>query len=106
MSTLGIRRYARRMANNAKWVLSCTRCQTECVYAEIPNDTESYFFPKKPQVPENFTHKCEACGHRDIYKRTDLRYRDDMIEARIRADTATCGQGNGSQDKKAFGAAK
>jgi hypothetical protein len=94
------------MANNAKWVLSCTRCQTECLYEEIPEDTESYFFPKKPQVPENFAHKCEACGHRDIYKRTDLRYRDSMTE--VRAKSSKCGEGNGSDgsEDRALGATK
>lgn len=95
------------MGNHAKWVLSCTKCGTECVYAEIPDDTDNYFFPKKPQVPENFAHDCDHCGHRDTYKRTDLRYRDDMIEARIRFESSRCGEGNGSQsDDRAFGAAK
>jgi hypothetical protein len=92
------------MANHAKWVLSCKKCGTECLYAEIPDDTGSYFFPKKPAVPENFTHECEACGHRDIYRRTDLRYRDDMIEARISSDSSKCGEGE--DNDRAFGAAK
>jgi hypothetical protein len=97
------------MANNAKWVLSCNKCHTECSYAEIPDDTNNYFFPKKPQVPENFAHKCENCGHRDIYNRTDLRYRDDLMETRPREESSRCGEGNGADGPspdRAFGATK
>jgi hypothetical protein len=93
------------MATHAKWVLSCNQCQTECVFAEIPDDTDNYFFPKKPQVPENFAHECGNCGHRDTYKRTDLRYRDDMMETRPSPGSSKCGEGEDKNDR-AFGAGK
>jgi hypothetical protein len=95
------------MANHAKWVLSCKSCHAECLYAEIPDDTDNYFFPKKPQVPENFAHKCESCGHRDIYKRTDLTYRDDTMETKpSHTKSSNCGESKGGDDSRAFGAAK
>jgi hypothetical protein len=74
----------------------------ECVYAEIPSDTESYFLPKKPQVPPEFKHKCEACGHDDTYQRNDLSYRDETMPSRVRAKK--CGESTGSS--RAFGAGK
>jgi hypothetical protein len=67
------------MTHHAKWVLSCKNCRAECVYAEFPSDNESYFLPKKPQVPEDFTHKCESCGHEDRNRQNDLSYRDETI---------------------------
>jgi hypothetical protein len=93
------------VGRNAKWVLSCNRCQTECVYAKIPEDTDSYFFPKKPEVPEDFAHTCEGCGHRDIFKRTDLRYRDDLMETGPSPESSKCGEGEGNVGRT-FGAAK
>jgi hypothetical protein len=90
------------MGTNPKWVLSCKGCHAECVFAEIPDDTASYFFPKKPQVPENFAHKCKNCGHRGTYERTDLRYRDDTMPSH--AKSSKCGEGEGAKDRT-FGAA-
>jgi ferredoxin len=78
------------MATNPKWVLSCKNCHAECVYAAIPSDTENYFMPKKPQIPANFTHKCEGCGHVDSYERTDLIYRDETMPSR--AEAKKCGE--------------
>jgi hypothetical protein len=62
------------------------------MYAEIPDDTESYFFPKKPHVPENFTHKCETCGHVDRYERTDLIYRDETMPSRAASKKCTAAE--------------
>jgi hypothetical protein len=88
------------MAHQAKWVLSCKSCHAECVYAEIPSEgVANWFFPKKPQVPDHFTHKCENCGHGDTYGRNDLTYRDETMPSRF--ETKKCG---GSD--RAFGAAK
>jgi hypothetical protein len=87
------------MPHHATWVLSCKNCHAECTYAEIPPDTESYFLPKKPQVPDDFTHKCDNCGHQDSYQRKDLTYRDESMPSR--AETKKCG---GSD--RAFGASK
>ena len=70
------------VANQAKWVKSC---HAECVYAQIPADTESYFLPKKPGVPANFVHKCEGCGHEDTYQRNDPSYRDETMPSRVHA---------------------
>jgi hypothetical protein len=67
------------MATDPKWVISCKKCHAEREYEKIPADTESYFLPKKPQVPTNFTHKCENCGHDDNYNRNDLSYRDETM---------------------------
>jgi hypothetical protein len=78
------------MAHNAKWVLSCKGCHAECTYAEIPDDMASHFFPKKPQVAEDFFHKCENCGHRARYQQTDLRYRDDTMPSRM--PESNCGE--------------
>jgi hypothetical protein len=91
------------MANDPKWVLSCKNCHAECVYAEIPADTESYFLPRKPQVPDNFTHKCQGCGHEDKYNRNDLSYRDETMPSRVQSKK--CAEGAGSNNR-AFGAAK
>jgi hypothetical protein len=85
------------MATNAKWVLSCKGCHAECTFADIPDDTASYFFPKKPQVPENFAHQCENCGHRDTYERTDLRYRDDTMPSRVKS--SNCGERDGAKGR-------
>jgi hypothetical protein len=90
------------MATNPNWVLSCKKCHAECVYADIPADTESYFLPKKPQVPANFTHKCESCGHEDTYQRNDLAYRDETMRSRTKVKK--CVEGSGA-DNKSFGAA-
>jgi hypothetical protein len=60
-------------------------CHAECVYADIPADTESYFLPKKPQVSANFTHECENCGHVDTYHRNDLSYRDETMPSRMQS---------------------
>jgi hypothetical protein len=50
------------------------------VYAEIPSKgIANYFFPKKPEVPRNFTYTCPTCGHEDAYDRSDLTYQDDQI---------------------------
>jgi hypothetical protein len=94
-----LRHYTRRMAHQAKWVLSCKNCHAECIYAEIPSDTESYFLPKKPQVPPGFKHTCEGCGHEDTYQRNDLSYRGETMTSRVAAKR--CGESD-----RAFGAAK
>ena len=63
-----------------RWVLKCKECRAECVYADIATEgVANYFFPKRPQVPENFTYKCSTCGHQDAYDRSDLTYQDDQI---------------------------
>jgi hypothetical protein len=77
------------MATDPKWVLTCKACRAECLYAEIPADTESYFLPRKPQVPLNFTHKCGNCGHEDRYSRNDLSYRDESMPSRIQSKKCT-----------------
>jgi hypothetical protein len=48
-------------------------------------------------------HKCENCGLRDMYERTDLRYRDETMPSHV--ESSKCGEGSGSDDR-AFGAAK
>jgi hypothetical protein len=73
------------MATHPKWVLTCKECRAECVYAEIPAGTESYFLPRKPQLPDNFTHTCQGCGHEDKYNRNDLSYRDESMPSRIQS---------------------
>jgi predicted nucleic-acid-binding Zn-ribbon protein len=88
------------MAHQAKWVLSCKNCRAECVYSEIPSNTESYFLPKKPQVPAHFKHKCEDCGYEDTYQRNDLSYRDETMPSRVQAKQ--CGEGA----DQTFGASK
>jgi hypothetical protein len=61
-----------------RWVLKCKECRAECSYAEIANEgVANYFFPKKPEVPPNFTYTCPTCGHQDMYDRSDLIYEDD-----------------------------
>jgi hypothetical protein len=90
------------MAYQAKWVLSCKNCRAECIYAEIPSDTESYFLPKKPQVSPEFTHRCDNCGHEDKYERKDLSYRDETMPSRFASQK--CGKREASD--RAFGAAK
>ena len=64
-----------------RWVLKCKDCRTECTFAEIPTEgTANYFFPKKPELPENgFTYTCPNCRHKSVYKRTDLIHQDDAI---------------------------
>ena len=79
------------MATDAKWVLSCKSCHAECTYAQIPGDTESYFLPKKPHVPGNFSYRCDNCGHKDTYQRNDLRYRDETMPSRT--EQKNCGTG-------------
>jgi hypothetical protein len=98
--------YTRRMANQAKWVLSCKNCHAECRFAEIPSEgVANWFFPKKPQVPANFTHKCENCGYANTYERTDLTYRDETMPSR--APSTNCGASTEARDSdRAFGAAK
>jgi hypothetical protein len=73
------------MATDPKWVLTCKSCHAECVYEDIAADTESYFLPKKPRMPEAFTHKCEVCGHKDQYLRNDLSYRDETMPSHLRS---------------------
>jgi rRNA maturation endonuclease Nob1 len=61
-----------------RWVLRCKECRAEYIYAEIATEgIASYFMPKKPEVPPNFTHTCPICGHQDSYRRSDLVYEDD-----------------------------
>jgi hypothetical protein len=91
------------MAHQAKWVLSCKNCRAECVYAEIPGDTENYFLPKKPQVPDRFKHKCENCGHEDTYQRNDLIYRDESMPSRV--ETKKCAE-SGEPFRRASGAGR
>jgi hypothetical protein len=63
-----------------RWVLKCNECRAECVYAEIASEgIASYFLPRKPEVPPNFTYACPNCGHKDSYRRTDLLYKDDAM---------------------------
>lgn len=63
-----------------RWVLKCKKCRAECAYAEIPLEGfANYFFPKKPQVPDNFTYTCPRCAHRYAYERADLIYQDNTI---------------------------
>jgi Zn finger protein HypA/HybF involved in hydrogenase expression len=63
-----------------RWVLKCKECRSEFIYAEIPTaKLSTYFLPKKPAVPTNFTYVCPACGHKDSYTRADLLYQDDEI---------------------------
>jgi hypothetical protein len=50
----------------------------------------SYFLPKKPAVPANFTHKCENCGHEATYQRNDLSYRDETMPSRM--ETKKCAE--------------
>jgi hypothetical protein len=88
---------------HAKWVLSCKNCHAECTYAEIPSEgVANWFFPKKPQMPPHFTHKCKTCGHRDTYERNDLTYRDETMPSRVQP--SRCGEGENTD--RAFGAAK
>jgi hypothetical protein len=88
------------MAHQAKWVLICKNCHAECVFAEIPSDgAANWFFPKKPQMPPHFTHRCSNCDHEDTYGQNDLTYRDETMPSRM--ETKKCG---GSD--RAFGAAK
>jgi hypothetical protein len=95
--------YDAPMATNATWVLSCGNCHTECVFAEIPSEgVANWFFPKKPQVPANFTHKCKNCGHADRYERNDLTYRDETMPSRV--PPTKCGES--AESDRAFGAAK
>jgi hypothetical protein len=59
-------------------VLKCKECRAECSYADISSEgVASYFFPKKPEVPANFTYTCPMCGHKDLYDRSDLVYEND-----------------------------
>jgi hypothetical protein len=62
------------MAGKPSWVLSCRKCLVESTYAEIPDDTESYFLPERPRLPDGFTFRCPNCGHEDTYRNTDLSY--------------------------------
>jgi hypothetical protein len=63
-----------------RWVLKCKKCRAECTYAEIPSDGfANYFFPKKPEVPDNFTYACPNCAHKTTYRRADLIYQDDAV---------------------------
>jgi hypothetical protein len=91
------------MTHQAKWVLSCKNCHTECIYSEIPSDTESYFLPKKPQIPPKFKHKCEKCGHEDTYERSDLSYRDETMPSRV--ETKKCAE-SGEPFSRASGAGR
>jgi hypothetical protein len=67
------------MVHQAKWVLSCKNCHSECTYAQIPEDSVKFFLPKKPQVPDDFTFTCRTCGHSDKYRRKDLIFRDETM---------------------------
>ena len=63
-----------------RWVVKCKKCGTECIYAEIPpRGFANYFFPKKPEVPHNFTYSCPNCAHETAYGRADLIYQDDAV---------------------------
>jgi hypothetical protein len=74
------------MPTDPKWVLTCKNCRAECIYEDIPPDTESYFLPKRPRIPENFTHKCGACGRVGQYLRNDLSYRDETMPSHFRSE--------------------
>jgi hypothetical protein len=66
------------LMSRKRWVLKCNECRAECSYAEIESEgVANYFFPKKPDLPPNFTYKCPNCGHEDTYDRSDLIYQDD-----------------------------
>ena len=55
-----------RRKSSRKWVLKCKQFRSECVYAEIPSEgTATYFFPKKPELPNSLTFTCPNCGHKD-----------------------------------------
>jgi len=95
------------MARQAKWVLRCKNCGAECVYAGIPSDTESYFLPRKPQVPADFVHRCDFCGHEYPYGRNDLSYRDETMPAQIEEKKCGTGEsGEAGESDRAFGAEK
>ena len=91
------------MAHDAKWVFSCKNCHAECTFAQIPEEgVANWFFPKKPQVPGNYTHKCDSCGHEGTYQRHDLIYRDATMPSRV--PETKCGEATGAPNRAAAGA--
>jgi len=72
------------MAHNAIWVLVCRDCRAECVYARIPDDPESFFLPKRPEMAD-CSRTCGNCGEKGTYQRKDLSYRDETMPSHFRS---------------------
>lgn len=79
------------MAHNAIWVLVCRECRAECVHSHIPDDSESYFLPKRPEMA-GFIHTCGNCGAKDTYQRKDLSYRDETMPSHFRSENCDGGR--------------
>jgi DNA-directed RNA polymerase subunit RPC12/RpoP len=61
----------------ASWIISCINCRVAFEHAKI-NDysLQDYLLPMRPTIPpEGVEVECPHCGHKAMYKTTDLFYR-------------------------------
>jgi hypothetical protein len=57
------------------WGLGGPNCNKQFAQFQIEDTLESYFFPAKPDFPEDGKEfECPNCGHKARYQQTDLVY--------------------------------
>jgi DNA-directed RNA polymerase subunit RPC12/RpoP len=63
----------------AAWVIACVNCKVPFVHTKIDDyKLMDFLDPRKPEIsPEGARVECPNCGHRSLYYRTDLIYRED-----------------------------
>jgi rubredoxin len=60
----------------ASWEHACPSCKKKFSHSLIDDTLESYFFPIKPNFPdEGIEFECPNCGHKSNYQRTDLTFK-------------------------------
>jgi DNA-directed RNA polymerase subunit RPC12/RpoP len=60
----------------AAWVLACVNCKFKFLHSKIGElRLLDFLDPAKPDMPEGGVElECPNCGHRGVYRRTDLTY--------------------------------
>jgi DNA-directed RNA polymerase subunit RPC12/RpoP len=59
----------------AAWGLNCASCNQNLTKFLIKDTLESYFFPEKPDFPEDGKElECPNCGYKATYQRSNLVY--------------------------------
>jgi hypothetical protein len=62
----------------AKWILICTKCNTEFEYSQISDvGMARLILAEKPPIQTGQKCICQNCGFGGHYQRTDLLYRRD-----------------------------
>jgi DNA-directed RNA polymerase subunit RPC12/RpoP len=61
------------------WVIACVNCKVPFVHTKIDNyKLMDFLDPRKPEIAAGGVRvECPNCGHRGLYYRTDLTYRED-----------------------------